>query len=774
MNKNIFIKNLSFIIFFIICLPYIASCKGETEDKDNTITADKKEVFSFDLTDIIGEEFYNIKYYNDELYILCDSKIYVLSISADKLEIITQIDLPKKYNNFEIGYKYAQTNTYIYLADIENRVIDEYSYNIDSRAINKSQPPEEEVLASFNQIPNDYIIKLPENINVIHSMNLGYGYKNAPILAVRGLTFSNEDDGHDHGENLEQQIYLIDIEITKNCFSLVNALKDDVVSATFLSGGKIGYIIENPENYNALYMLDNTRDPDNLSALFENLYFGDMHSFIDSKKLSSSLGNYYIENIFYDEENNFIWYFMNGTIYYYSIDGGNSKTFCDIDEYIPKEYRQFVCNDIFISSDKIIATHYPAKMVYVISASKNQNEKNENETDSAIIKILVNDSGLTKMQVETIKGLIYETYGVNAEITAYNGIEQSEDKIATKLLAGDTDFDIYTLAADYMPYYTKNNACYDLSSAKEIIDNFEHMFDGLKDVCSVGSKLCGVPLYLNIRQNLWDCNLELAEILNIDIEKLSTEKMTWKEFYDFAVKIKTKAEEFKIEDFYVLSAWGTEIDHRVWDYMTNYLDYTNKKVDNKTAEYIEYLKLYMKMQDEGLISKELKIGNADGSTLFSVFGIFDYIACESQPFPQPFITAGDSYLVNTVILAINPNSPNIEAAKKYIEYSISLPVLKKRVSDYLLKDWDLYEYFEEELVAGENGVEVVTTEKKMEAAKNGHEVIAFMVKNGKRHYGNSDIWSEMNADATLMTERKLSIDEYAQKLYNKSKMIIEE
>jgi hypothetical protein len=90
-------------------------------------------------------------------------------------------------------------------------------------------------------------------------------------------------------------------------------------------------------------------------------------------------------------------------------------------------------------------------------------------------------------------------------------------------------------------------------------------------------------------------------------------------------------------------------------------------------------------------------------------------------------------------------------------------VLQKRVSDYLLKDWDLYEYYNFE---GEREIHEITT--------NGHDVIAFMVKNGKAMYYNWDVFKEVVDDIGLLFDRKISSDDYAKKLYNKSKMIIEE
>jgi hypothetical protein len=185
----------------------------------------------------------------------------------------------------------------------------------------------------------------------------------------------------------------------------------------------------------------------------------------------------------------------------------------------------------------------------------------------------------------------------------------------------------------------------------------------------------------------------------------------------------------------------------------------------------------MKMLDEGLISSDFKYKD---NALFNRMGGFDYLNCARQPFPQPLIYSSDSYVIDSVILAINPNTPNIEAAKKYLEYSISLPVLQRRTSDYLLKDRDLYEFswgFHEEMaiILGrtlEEHLEEIGIAK--EPTTNGHDVLAFMYKNSKPRYFNLDIFNEMDSESEALRSRTMTPEEFAEKLYKKSKMIIEE
>lgn len=405
--------------------------------------------------------------------------------------------------------------------------------------------------------------------------------------------------------------------------------------------------------------------------------------------------------------------------------------------------------------------------VYIISCESKTEEKNtaesslngEEEVKSYTIKMAVYE-GYVDHYADELRDLMLELYGIETEIIKYQ-YDFTNDKFTTKLLAGESDFDIYCMQDIFLNYYAKNSACYDLSSTKEIADNFNSMFDGTKELCTANGKLCGIPLTINTMQDTWGCNIELAQKLGIDIEELSTKKMTWKEFYDFSVAAKSKAESLGIDNFYVFSNLFSGIDLGIHDYMTNYFDYTDKIVKNNTDDYVEYLNIYMKMMDEKLITTDSESKNA--SVLFNTDGSFDYYKCDNQIFPKPLISVEDSYVIGADILAVNPNSNNIAASVKYLEYASSLPVLKRKIGAYLLKDRGLYEYYN---IDGERVI--------YESATNGHEVKAFMIKNGRQHYFNRDIFNEMSSYNDALRNREMKPEDFAQKLYDKSKMIIEE
>ena len=743
--KFVLVFYLSFIVMSNLFV--FVSCKSDKVDNDENINNDEsvvqtniREVISFDLKDIIDEDFYNIDYCNDELYVLCDQKIYVVSMPPNKIEIVDQIELPRIYNYMRIRTIPSAVYSDIHLLDVNNCFIDNFTYDPTSHNF---------VSFGLGMFANVSKTKLPDEIDDIYIINDMTIENNANGMI--SIDYTSTDDSNN--------IYIID-SLADRYFSFHDKIDNDVLCVTFLDNGTIVYLKNNasePNDFASLNILDFPASYKDLPNIFENIYFSDeKFTKFDNKELFASFDSNYIHDIYYDN-NKRIWYYTNGKICYYSIEDNCIEVFYDISDDILEEYRQYPCDDLYISSDKIIATQYNSKMVYIIYYSQS-NDQIANLTQNTT-RILMNDLQGTA-DAENLKILLDEIYGIKTEIVVYP-YDFSKDKIATKLLAGDTDFDLYCLSSEFISYYAKINACYDLSSTKEIVDKFDYMFDGIKELCSVGDKLCGVPFALEKGPSIWYCNVELAEKLGIDIIDFSTKKMTWSEFYDLSLQLKAKAETLNIKDFSVLAYIGSEgrIDHRLADYMTNYLDYDNKKVKNMTDEYTNYLNMYLKMINEGLIANDYT-----ESVLFNQLGFFSYLNCDNQIVPQPLISADDLYMVNSTILAINPNSPNIDAAKKYLEYSIALPVLKKRTNDYFLKDWDLYEYYDP----------FTKKIEKREPKTNGQEVTAFILKNSKKGYYNWDIFTQMSSYIWSLLDSSMPTEEFAQKLYEKSKMIIEE
>jgi ABC-type glycerol-3-phosphate transport system substrate-binding protein len=492
---------------------------------------------------------------------------------------------------------------------------------------------------------------------------------------------------------------------------------------------KIFYVSKDIVDYNVLY------------SLSENT----------SQKLFQIDNQSYLDNIFYDHSSDTLWYFLNGYINYYSLKNNSETSFYYIADLIPDEFKSFVSNGIFIDDNHVYVTHYASDIIINISSAPEKKIEDEAQDNAYTLKVLISEDDAVAFG--EIQKIISSTYNINIEQIKYDS-SSGENKIRLKLLANDSDFDLFCVSSKNIAHYSKNNAFYDLASSATIVQNFDSMFEGLYDLCVSNNILCGIPVSVNKMQNLWNCNSSLLETLNID---LPLKKITWQEFYDWANELKNRAADAGINDFVVYAQDGINI--QLIEYMSNYMNYIDGTVLNHTTEYAEYLDLYFRMISEGLISDTTDNKNA----LFTSGGHFDYMTTSAVVYLSPVLTPETQYTVGVNLLSINPNSRHIEQAIEYLEYASSEETLNLRPSEYLLKDRSSYQFI------NNFGERVI-----YESSTNGHDVLSFLIKNSTRQYFNRDVFNEMNADITKIRNQEISTSDFALKLYDKALMIIEE
>ena len=372
--------------------------------------------------------------------------------------------------------------------------------------------------------------------------------------------------------------------------------------------------------------------------------------------------------------------------------------------------------------------------VYSDSNEGGYSVKDENYT----LKILVTENEAVTLNDRV--NLIREEFDINVEQIKYDA-DSGREKIGLKLLANDTDFDLFCIDTTYIDYYAKNNAVYDLSKEAQIVINFDNMFAGIKDLCFSNNILCGVPLSINQSQCLWKCNSELMKKLNFSIP---LQKMTWIEFCELSQRLKKEANDLGINDFKVFSQNGMNV--QLVEYMSNYLDYVNQTTIDCRDEYSSFLNTYINMVDEGIISETYDPGNS----LFTIGGSFDYFANDEYVFPEPLFSHESSYVIGITILAVNPNSNHTEKAVEYLTAASSVSVLKKAAFTYLLKDREMYEYTDR------NG-----NRQELSDNTGGHSVLAFVISNSTRQYFNKDIFGQVQEYVTKMRNRSISTDEFS-------------
>ena len=86
--------------------------------------------------------------------------------------------------------------------------------------------------------------------------------------------------------------------------------------------------------------------------------------------------------------------------------------------------------------------------------------------------------------------------GNRVKIAMYTGAQDYQEKMNLKLLAGDTDFDIFLNNASFVSFSSvvKMDAYEPLNNYPALMECFDEMIDGVKDVVSYNGKVIGVPL----------------------------------------------------------------------------------------------------------------------------------------------------------------------------------------------------------------------------------------------------------------------------------------
>ncbi len=168
--------------------------------------------------------------------------------------------------------------------------------------------------------------------------------------------------------------------------------------------------------------------------------------------------------------------------------------------------------------------------------------------------------------------------------------EYGADQIKLKQLAGDDDYDLYvtdgySIVLDY-PIYEP------LNTYHAITDQFDLMYDEIRDICTFNGNIYGVLVNLQVQNSLWGYNAELLDELEMSLPDAS---WTLEDYYKMAADIRSKGH--YISKFTPLS---------LSDYIHVFGDmYETQSLTDDGTMLRKYLEIMKKLQKEGLLySKE--------------------------------------------------------------------------------------------------------------------------------------------------------------------------
>lgn len=364
------------------------------------------------------------------------------------------------------------------------------------------------------------------------------------------------------------------------------------------------------------------------------------YDIVNEKVINEYKFNSVINDIIYDEEINRVIYSSQNYLKSYDLKSGKINTL----EIVNKE----------CSLNKI--SNY--NNYYVVSDIKNNQihflSKNKNKETLKIITHVEGYENEIRMN-KAIEKFSKEYPSVKLDFESHP-YEKYFDFMLKKVMAGDDDYDIFTMNDMKSFYYIKNDVMYDLSNNKNIEAYSGKWFDGVANNCSYNEKIIGVPEFLVIYG--WEVNEELINLLDIDCP---SEFWTWEDFYQYSKVIREKN-----TDAYSL-LWNKKFPPFLSQYNAKYVDIINKKVNYNNDLFISLLELWKKIWDQELITDDR---NNSNKVIFNNRKI-SLVEGQTHLAYPPSISKEPIYESNYYLLCVNKKSLNTSLATELLSFYIS-------------------------------------------------------------------------------------------------------
>ena len=333
-------------------------------------------------------------------------------------------------------------------------------------------------------------------------------------------------------------------------------------------------------------------------------------------------------------------------------------------------------------------------------------------------------------------------------------------KIKTKLMAGDSDFDIFTANQADIGHYMRNGVMQELNGYPSIKDSFKNLFDGLEDKCSYKGKLLGVPFGIQVLGYV--VNDRLAKKIGVSVPK---GRWTWEDFYKLAKDARKDINGDGIKDTYIIALDPTRKEAPLFLEFLEcaYIDTLERKVEIDRNEFIELLNIWKKLWDEDLILGDQNGMFSEDSRVLMHMGGISLASGDQHLAYLPGLKTSNTYpLLDINFLCINRNSKNKELASEYLAQLLSREVQTAKgsipsISNY--KDISLYK----ELYEG----------TKL-ANKENYSMYADILKNSKMELSNQDLRGHEISVVERFMNGSISAEEAVRDIEEKAKMIIEE
>lgn len=332
-------------------------------------------------------------------------------------------------------------------------------------------------------------------------------------------------------------------------------------------------------------------------------------------------------------------------------------------------------------------------------------------------------------------------YGVDINITSHD--DYFYEKIKLKLLANDTDFDLFMIdTLTGIDIFTKG-AYEPLDSYPGVMKNISEMYPGMQKLLKYNGNTIGIPMQQNV-MNAWAFNEELAQKYDIDPPVIENGIWTIDEYYEYAKYVKEKSGGVVyLYSIYWLGAYMTEYINQLTGELTD--DGENLK------RIIKWHKDFEELWDDDIKSDY-------ENHLFNGLRLGMMLLYDETLIPLPVINKNSKIGTAYQMLCVNRYSPNKGLAAQFLEYMTAEKHRYERMAPILFNEIDKYKIYETEIT------DRMRYNSDYLNILYGNSVFEYQVRDDnftKLYFDLSDKY--MN--------NEISLDGIANELYNKLKMI---
>jgi len=348
------------------------------------------------------------------------------------------------------------------------------------------------------------------------------------------------------------------------------------------------------------------------------------------------------------------------------------------------------------------------------------------------------------------------------EITDYQAYESG---LAKKLMANDTDFDLFVLDANMSSVLDKSYFT-DLSVYENIADNFNKMLPGYRELFSVNNAIYGVPIFFDADAYVY--NSERLDFYGIEQPTLVP---TLSEYLGIFSNAK---EQFQTDG---VSA-GHLLFHRFFGSLVASFFAGN---DVQLSDISGFLESMLAVNNAGGMASP----NTYGNGLFQESMLCNYTRTD-RLMMSPVYKENAKLAVSVISLCVNVNSKNKELAAEYLAMLTSPEIETAFLDEYIPMLDVLYSHSHDEIEIDEAHIKTdllaaeeiaqyqYLYERDTMQENENYQIYKEVISNASRRYYNGDIYVFAMQAFERLANNEISLEKAAENVYSKMLMVRDE